>query len=167
MSPNCCVFRLIFGITNDLPPLSGLAQAGNSCFLATGLQMYFHSSSFPEVVVSKRRCCCASDTCPSCIIALTYASVARRGEAGSLELWKPFFNVMHLHFGFQQDAHKFWRRFLDRWESLSGYCSQLAAFDHSVFVKDIRKPRDFANRKKGTLARMLLQANLVLDTQQA
>ena len=60
--------------------IAGLAQGGNTCFLAAGLQIFFHTSVFAAWMKS-RQCSCASKVCPSCMFCTTYNMATARKQA--------------------------------------------------------------------------------------
>ena len=114
--------------------LAGLGQGGNTCYIASSLQVLFHSEGWLEFY-NKRKCGCGRDTCGSCLMAGTFAVAHAAANVAdtrvTLALWRPM--IAHVGFqpGAQEDPDEFWAVYANRW----GEAAATAESDRQLFMK--------------------------------
>ena len=108
---------------------AGLAQAGNTCYLAGSLQCLYETEGWKQFL-TLRQCSCGEELCGSCLLAGTYEGIVASVDAVDLHVWKPMIQFLGLEKHRQQDPHEFWNLFMAKWSEHS----VTARADNAMFL---------------------------------
>ena len=96
-----------------------LGQGGNTCYLASLLQCWFHLPAFGQWL-AQRECNCGGNVCLSCLLATTSAATVRSGSTFALTAWNSCISVVAAAAGEEQDVGEFMKKMTHYWEDTPG-----------------------------------------------
>ena len=127
-----------------LGKLAGLGQGGNTCYIASSLQLLFNTEGWDEFN-DGRMCRCGRGTCGSCLVAGTFAGVSAAADVEQtpidLTFWRPMVAHVGLQPGAQEDPEEFWGRYSTLWSqgtvapNAEGEFSLVAQSDWKLFMR--------------------------------
>ena len=120
-----------------------LSQGGNTCYLASLLQCFFHAPSF-QTWMLQRSCLCNRSSCPSCLLATTARNTTDSGSVYSLNPWNELIALLLGESGAQRDIGDFLKAFLTSWQECTAIESHR---DCLHFLEQFRLQEELSIRK--------------------